>query len=129
MKFLTLSQLSLATVVLPKLWICYRGDGNVSLTFNNRAGTQQSRAGGPGQISGTYISGLGDVSHVDRNRLTSSKRSTNEDIASDDFNDNEEANVKTSEDIDSGNANGSGVEPPRVKKRVSFPDDGSASGE
>ena len=125
MKFLTLSQFSLATVILPKLWICYRGDGNVSLTFNNRAGTQQSRAGGPGQISGTYISGLGDVSHIDRDRLTSTKRSTNEDIASDDFNDNEEAK----EGIDSGNANGSGVDPPRVKKRVSFPDDGSASGE
>lgn len=125
MKFLTLSQFSLATVILPKLWICYRGDGNVSLTFNNRAGTQQSRAGGPGQISGTYISGLGDVSHIDRDRLTSTKRSTNEDIASDDFNDNEEAK----EGIDSGNANGSGVDPPRVKKRVSFPDDGSACGE
>ena len=114
-------------MILPKLWICYRGDGNVSLAFNNTARPQQS--GGTGA---RYISGLGDVSHVDRNALSSTKRSTNEDIASDDFTENEEANGKSlvPGDIDSGNATGSGVDSkPRLDKRVSFPDDGSAGGE
>ena len=106
-------------MILPKLWICYRGDGNVSLTFNNTARTQK-QSGGAGGSGAGYISGLGDVSHVDRNALSSTKRSTNEGIASDDFNENEKA------------TNGSGVDsskPRVVDKRVSFPDDGSAGGE
>ena len=116
-------------MILPKLWICYRGDGNVSLSFNNTARTQQS---GAGETGSRYISGLGDVSHVDRNALSSTKRSTNEDIASDDFTENEKASGKSlvPGDIDSGNANESGVDSkPRLDKRVSFPDDGSAGGE
>ena len=115
-------------MILPKLWICYRGDGNVSLSFNNTARTQQS---GAGETGASYISGLGDVSHVDRNAL-STKRPTNEDIASDDFTENEKANGKSlvTGDIDSGNANESAVDSkPRLDKRVSFPDDGSAGGE
>ena len=103
-------------MILPKLWICYRGDGNVSLTFNNTAGPRQSQAGGPGQIGGTYISGLGNVGHINRVSLT--KKSTQEDIASDDFVDNEVVKGKSlvTGSLDSGVENTS-----HVKKRVKLP--------
>ena len=105
-------------MILPKLWICYRGDGisNVSLTFNNTAGPRQSQAGGPGQIGGTYISGLGNVGHINRGSLT--KKSTQEDIASDDFVDNE---VSKGKSLMTGSLD-SGVESTsHVKKRVKLP--------
>ena len=86
---------------------------NVSLTFNNTAGPRQSQAGGPGQIGGTYISGLGNVGHINRVSLT--KKSTQEDIASDDFVDNE---VSKGKSLMTGSLD-SGVESTsHVKKRV-----------
>ena len=97
---------------------------NVSLTFNNTAGPRQSKAGGPGQIGGTYISGLGNGGHINRVSLT--KKSTQEDIASDDFVDNEVVKGKS---LMTGSLVGKAHLMLIVKKRVSFPDDDSAGGE
>ena len=99
---------------------------NVSLTFNNTAGPRQSQAGGRGQIGGTYISGLGNVGHIHINRSSLTKKSTQEDIASDDFVDNEVVKGKSlmTGSLDSGVESTS-----HFKKRVSFPDDDSAGGE
>ena len=80
-------------MILPKLYECYKNKGDaISIRFsNNPRNNYQAHTGG-------YISGLGDVSHIDRSALTdtrrlSTKRLSDESIAeekNDEYTENEQ---------------------------------------
>ena len=90
----------IALMILPKLYECYKNKGDaISIRFsNNPRNNYQAHTGG-------YISGLGDVSHIDRSALTdarrlSTKRLSDESIAkekNDEYTENEQRDSEKTE--------------------------------
>jgi len=91
----------IALMILPKLYECYKKKGDrisISLTNLRTRNNYQAHTGG-------YISGLGDVSHIDRSALTgarrlSTKRLSDESIAeekNDEYTENGQRNSKKTE--------------------------------
>ena len=84
----------IALMILPKLYECYKNKGDaISIRFSNPRNSQPDNSGG-------YISGLGNVSHIDRSSLVdarrlSTKRLSDESIAeekNDEYIENEQRN-------------------------------------
>ena len=56
-------------MILPKLYECYKNKGDaISIRFSNPRNSQ------PDDSHGGYISGLGNVSHIDRSALSDTRR-------------------------------------------------------
>lgn len=84
----------IALMILPKLYECFKNKGDaVSIRFSNPRNSQPDNS-----HKGGYISGLGNVSHIDRSSLVdarrlSTKRLSDESIAeekNDEYTENEQ---------------------------------------
>ena len=92
----------IALMILPKLYECYKNKGDaISIRFSNNPRNSQPN----NSHTGGYISGLGNVSHIDRSALTdtrrlSTKRLSDESIAeekNDEYTENEQRDSEKTE--------------------------------